>query len=331
MPVETWLIFILSFMIIASIAALEIKDILSSIVAIGVVGLGVSVAFLFLQAPDLAIVQFLFEIFALIILVRAFLKKDYHKEEPSAINKILIGLTAVTLLCVFLYSVPVFKLLPPFGEPLMTTSQYYIDNSAKDTGAANFVASIILDYRAYDTLGELTVLLTAILGALTILRIRTQRNIVSQTSVKKKDGMTVIVKTVTRISVWMILLYGIYIILHGHLTPGGGFGGGVILALAFLNVMLAYGRKFTASWLNINFLYDVEAASATLFLLIGILGISIGGAFFANYFSKGELFHLISSGTILPLNILIGIKVGMSLFLVVWVLAGLRLEKGEEA
>jgi len=65
--------------------------------------------------------------------------------------------------------------------------------------------------------------------------------------------------------------------------------------------------------------------------LVGIFGISIGGAFFANYLSKGELFHLISSGTILPLNILIGIKVAMSLFLVVWVLAGLRFEKGEEA
>jgi len=330
MPVETWLIFILSFMIIASIAALEIKDILSSIVAIGVVGLGVSIAFLFLQAPDLAIVQFLFEIFALIILVRAFLRKDYHKEDPATINKILTGITVVTLISIFLYSVPALNHLPPFGKPLMTTSQYYIDNSAKDTGAANFVASIILDYRAYDTLGELTVLFTAILGALTILRIKSQRNII-ETAKKKKDGMTVIVKTVTRVSCWMILLYGIYIILHGHLTPGGGFGGGVILALAFLNVMLAYGKKFTANWLNINFLYDVEAASATLFLLVGILGISIGGAFFANYLSKGELFHLISSGTILPLNILIGIKVAMSLFLVVWVLAGLRFEKGEEA
>ena len=97
MPVETWLIFVLSFMVIASIVALEIKDILSSIVAIGVVGLGVSISFLFLGAPDLAIVQFLFEIFALIILVRAFIKKDYHKEEPSAVNKILVGVTICLL------------------------------------------------------------------------------------------------------------------------------------------------------------------------------------------------------------------------------------------
>lgn len=146
---------------------------------------------------------------------------------------------------------------------------------------------------------------------------------------QQTDGMTFIVKTITRISVWMILLYGFYIIFHGHLTPGGGFGGGVIIALAFLNVMLAYGRKFTASWLNISFLHDVEASSALLFLVVGILGISLGGAFLANFLTKGQLFHLISAGTILPLNILIGMKVGMSLFLVVWSLAGLKIEKGE--
>ena len=174
MPIETWLIFILVLMIAASIAALEIEDILSSIVAIGVVGLGVAISFLFLQAPDLAIVQFLFEIFALIILVRAFLKKDYHKEEPSAANKILVGVTIITLTAVFILSISVFKLLPPFGEPLMTTAQYYLDNGAKDTGAANLVSSIVLDYRAYDTLGEVTVLFAAILGTFTIIRIKSQ-------------------------------------------------------------------------------------------------------------------------------------------------------------
>lgn len=174
MPVETWLIFVLSFMIIASIVALEIKDILSSIVSIGVVGLGVSISFLFLEAPDLAIVQFLFEIFALIILVRAFIKKDYHKEEPSKVNRILVGVTLITLTTIFIISASVFKLVPPFGEPLMTTAQYYLDNGAKDTGAANLVSSIVLDYRAYDTLGEVTVLFTSIIGAFTILRIKSQ-------------------------------------------------------------------------------------------------------------------------------------------------------------
>jgi multicomponent Na+:H+ antiporter subunit B len=327
MPVETWLIFILCFLIISSIAALELKDVLSSIVSISVVGLGVSICFLFLQAPDLAVVQFLFEIFALIILVKAFLGKAYHFEEPSVINNLLTGLTIIILGAILFYSIPVLALLPEFGKPLMSTAQYYLDNAASETGAGNIVSSIILDYRAYDTLGELTILFTAILGTFTILRNKPKTETSAEIN-KKPEGMTLIVKTVTRISVWLILLYGIYIIMHGHLTPGGGFGGGVILALALLNVMLAFGRDFTSKWLNIEFLHDVEAASAALFLVVGLLGISLGGAFLANFLSKGELFSLISAGTILPFNIIIGIKVAMSLFLAVWALAGFKISKG---
>ena len=176
MPVESWLYFTFGLMILGSIIALEMKDILSSIVAIGVVGLGVSISFLFLQAPDLAIVQFLFEIFALIILIRAFVKKDYHTETPARVNGFLVAISILTLIAVFVVSVPVFKLLPPFGQPIMSTAQHYLDHGVRETGAVNLVTSIILDYRAYDTLGEVTVLFTAILGTLTILRIRNAKH-----------------------------------------------------------------------------------------------------------------------------------------------------------
>lgn len=172
MPIDIWLIFLLSFMILGSIVALEIKDILSSIVAIGVVGLAVSTAFLLLQAPDLAIVQFLFEIFALIILVRAFIRKDYHSLEPARLDRLTAALTALTLIAVFAFSIHVFKGLPEFGRPILSTAQYYIDNAGKQVRSANIVSAVVLDYRAYDTLGEVTVLFTAILGTLTILRVR---------------------------------------------------------------------------------------------------------------------------------------------------------------
>ncbi len=176
MPVETWLYFTLGFMILGSIIALEMKDILSSIVAIGVVGLGVSISFLFLQAPDLAIVQFLFEIFALVILVRAFVKKDYHAETPARVNGFLVAISTLTVIAILVASIPVFRLLPPFGSPLMETSQHYLQKGVQETGAVNLVSAIILDYRGYDTLGEVTVLFTAILGTITILRIRNARN-----------------------------------------------------------------------------------------------------------------------------------------------------------
>lgn len=170
MPVETWLIFILGYMIVGSIIALELKDLLSAVISIGIVGLGVSVAFLFLEALDLAIVQFLFEIFALIILVRAFIGKEYHIQEPSKAHIAQSVITIIALLLILVMSINMFKALPAFGEPIFSTARHYIENAGRETGAANIVSAIILDYRAYDTLGEVTVLFTAILGALSILR-----------------------------------------------------------------------------------------------------------------------------------------------------------------
>jgi len=145
---------------------------------------------------------------------------------------------------------------------------------------------------------------------------------------KQSSGMTLIVKTVTRVSVWLIILYGIYIILHGHLTPGGGFAGGVIIALAFLNLMLAYGRDFIKKWVNISFLHDIESSSAALFLVIGILGIAFSGYFLANFLGHGKLFDLYSAGTIPILNIIIGAKVSMGLFVVVWAISIFHIDKG---
>mgnify|MGYP006304258209 FL=1 len=141
----------------------------------------------------------------------------------------------------------------------------------------------------------------------------------------KDSGMTLIVKTITRYTVWLILLYGIYIVLHGHLTPGGGFTGGVIMALAFLNVLLAYGRDFTEKWLNIKLMHGLESFSALLFVLIGIGGILLAGSFLANFLSRGELFRLFSSGTIPLLNIIIGVKVSVGLFVLIWTLALLHI------
>ena len=170
MPVETWLIFILGFMILGSIIALELKDLLSAVISIGIVGLGVSIAFLFLQALDLAIVQFLFEIFALIILVRAFIGKEYHIQEQSRAHIVQSVVTIAALILILVMSIKMFKALPGFGEPIFSTAKHYIKNGGLETGSANIVTSIVLDYRAYDTLGEVTVLFTAVLGALSILR-----------------------------------------------------------------------------------------------------------------------------------------------------------------
>ncbi len=167
---EIQLYILLIFMIVAAIAAVEIKDLLSSVVALGIVGLGISLSFLFLQAPDLAIVQLVVEILCLVILIRATIKKDI----PLRIGKIreFFPIAAVIIFIGFFlyYTYMVVNSITPFGAPLMNVSKYYIEKTLSETGAANIVSAIILNYRALDTLGEATVLFTAVIGVLAVMR-----------------------------------------------------------------------------------------------------------------------------------------------------------------
>lgn len=142
-----------------------------------------------------------------------------------------------------------------------------------------------------------------------------------------KAGMTLIVKTVTRLTVGLILIFGIYIILHGHLSPGGGFAGGVIVALAFVHLMLAFGEDVAVSKISRNLASHLESIGALMFLGVALLGF-LGGSFFLNILIKGSPFKLFSAGTIPLSNIAIGIKVGVGLFAIFLALVILEKSKG---
>jgi len=160
---------ILLFMIIGAIIAVQIKDLLSSVIAVGAVGLGLSVAFLLLKAPDLAITQLVVEILCLIILIRATIKRDIPSiRERSGWLAMFATLAFIGLFLLFAYFS--LKDLPQFGHPIMRVANNYLKQGLKETGAANIVTSVILDFRAYDTLGEATVLFTAVIGVLAVLR-----------------------------------------------------------------------------------------------------------------------------------------------------------------
>ena len=141
-------------------------------------------------------------------------------------------------------------------------------------------------------------------------------------------GMTVIVKTISSWVKVLIVLFGIYIVLFGHLTPGGGFAGGVILASSYVLLMLAFGREFVQKDLPLAIDSKLDCLGILLFALIAIFGFALGGTFFFNFlhqkYNLGEAFHLVSAGTIPLSNIAIGLKVGASLFLVIFMLSTFR-------
>jgi multisubunit Na+/H+ antiporter MnhB subunit len=166
---------LLVFMIIGSIICLETKDLLSAIIAIVPVGYFSGIIFLLLGAPDIAITQMVVEVLSLIILIRATIRRDLTTIEEE---RDFFGLitTFAFIFVFFIFGIEAMKNLPSFGTPSFTLnpsspSNRYLLNGLKETGAANVVSAIILDYRGYDTLGEATILFTSILGALAILRV----------------------------------------------------------------------------------------------------------------------------------------------------------------
>jgi len=165
---------LLLFMIIAAIIAVETDNLLSSVICVGAIGFGGSLIFLFLRAPDIAITQIVVEVLGLIILIRATISRDrtFITGDREFFGMVV---SVVIIFVIFLAGMKVFETLPAFGTPIFATvgdsaSQAYITEGMQKTGAANLVASVILDFRAYDTLGEAAVLFTSIIGATVILR-----------------------------------------------------------------------------------------------------------------------------------------------------------------
>jgi multicomponent Na+:H+ antiporter subunit B len=167
--VETFLFALLIFMILGSIIAIESKNMLSSVISCGIVGAATSIAFLMLGAPDIAITQVVVEILILVILIRATIVVDNTAIEAHWDTfAVVSSLIFFGLFLVFAFLA--VQDLPPFGHPSMRVSQQYLETGLQKTGAANIVASIVLDFRGYDTLGEATVIFVSILGAFVLLR-----------------------------------------------------------------------------------------------------------------------------------------------------------------
>ncbi len=145
-------------------------------------------------------------------------------------------------------------------------------------------------------------------------------------------GMSIIVKTIASWVKVLIILFGIYIVLFGHLTPGGGFAGGVILASSYVLLMLAFGKDFVDKNMPLSLSGKLDSVGAILFLLIAVFGIIFGGGvFFTNFLIEyGQKFNLVSAGTIPLSNIAIGLKVGASLYLVIFLLSAFRRDNSED-
>jgi multicomponent Na+:H+ antiporter subunit B len=178
--------------------------------------------------------------------------------------------------------------------------------------ATNVVAAVTFDYRGVDTMGEEFILFAAVIGVAILLRaMRGEAEYEPQEAARGRrvPGTSNAVRVVGLALLGPIVLFGIYVVAHGHLTPGGGFQGGVVLATGALLVYLS-GEYVTLRRVRPENSIDLaEALGAGGYVVVGLFGLVAGGSFLANTLPLGTAGTLLSAGTIPVINLAVGLEV----------------------
>jgi len=188
---------------------------------------------------------------------------------------------------------------------LTGVAAHYAENGAREVGAANLVTAVVVSYRGFDTLGEITILfLTAAIISFFLKLSKEDEN-----KIIIHKGTSEILITASQLLIPLIFLFGVYVFINGHLTPGGGFQGGAIIASGVVLAIMANPNMT----INHTIVVWVESLSGVTVVLIGVLGVILGGGFLDSTldgYGLGEFGTVFSAGTIPVIYSLIGLKVG---------------------
>ena len=189
----------------------------------------------------------------------------------------------------------------------------YIENGLEETGAVNIVAGMILDYRAFDTLGESHVLFVATITVLILLRVNKKgSNGINDRIFEPKNDT--ILQLVATFLVPIIIIFGIYIILNGHLGPGGGFSGGAVIGAGLVLYLNAFGFEKTERFFTEKTYKWVCFFSLSFYCLAKSYSFYTGANQLHSVIPKGTPGAILSSGLILPLNIAVGLVVACTIY-----------------
>ena len=207
---------------------------------------------------------------------------------------------------------------PPFVRGVEPVKDVYLEETVNNLSVSNAVTAIVVNFRGFDTLGEVTVLFLAVTALGSILY--KKRHEVGERSVMFSGSK--IVTSGSKLLFPAIILLGAYIFIHGHLSPGGGFQGGVVIATGFLLMLLAY-ENFSVGHKSLSI---IESLAGIFFAGVGLLGMLGGGTFLENFLPTGILNNLFSGGIIPLIYIAVGFKVAAELTGVIYTVLN---EKGE--
>ena len=243
------------------------------------------------------------------------------------ITRLYRALAVVVLAFIIYFLMRTVVALPPFGaadNPYNNeVSQRYIESGVQETGAVNFVAGMILDYRAFDTFGESTVLFVAACSVLLLLKLGEHKAGETPTAAMleaeyddrhhepKNDA---ILQLAARVLTPVILLYGVYVILNGHISPGGGFSGGAVMGAGLILYLNAFGFGKTERFFTYKTFRWVSFAALMTYACLKSYSFYTGANHLESGIPLGTPGAILSSGLILPLNICVGLVVMCTMY-----------------
>lgn len=213
--------------------------------------------------------------------------------------------------------------LPPVGSSSNPGSNEvaakYIEDGLQDTGAVNIVTGMILDYRAFDTFGESNVLFIATCTVLIMLRNDVKKGKGSAEDEERHDSYyepkkDTILQTIASVLVPIIIIFGIYVILNGHLSPGGGFSGGAIIGAGLILYLNAFGFKKTEKFFTEKTYKWISFSALTFYCVAKSYSFYTGAHHLESGIPLGTPGAILSSGLILPLNICVGMVVACTMY-----------------
>jgi multicomponent Na+:H+ antiporter subunit B len=251
-------------------------------------------------------------------------------------RKTRTGIFLVAAACVAALYLAGLRGLPPFGHYRGPYGDILNAIAVPERHITDVVTGVNFDFRAFDTMGEEYIMFASVTGAVLLLRRlkgevdRKERDSIRGRTFPRSSDAT---RTFTLGIVGLLTLFGIYIVTHGHLTPGGGFQGGVILATAPLAVYLAGNFRDFRHVTRQDLVEISEAVGAGGYAVIGLLGMVAGGMFLENVIPQGTVGDVISGGTIALLDITVGLAVagGFVVLLTAFLEEALRHEPKEDA
>lgn len=230
-------------------------------------------------------------------------------------------LICLLLIAILIYAVSYLPSVGEMGNPVNNeVPERYITQGLQETGAVNIVTGMILNYRAFDTFGESTVLFAATGCVMLILMTgKTKkddgRSDAGTTEEKRKnESADPILRIIAKLVCPAVFLFGIYVILNGHLSPGGGFSGGAIVGAGLILYTNAYGFRETERFFTQKTYIRISVSALSFYCLAKSYSFFTGANHMKNLIPNGTPGAIISSGLILPLNICVGLVVSCTIY-----------------